>query len=32
MKQNKTPAELALLQKQIDDLRAVRRNLDIELR
>lgn len=32
MKQNKTPAELALLQKQIDDLRAVRRNLDLELR
>ena len=32
MKQNKTPAELALLQKQIDDLRTVRRNLDTELR
>lgn len=32
MKQNKTAAELALLQKQIDDLRAVRRNLDVELR
>jgi hypothetical protein len=32
MKQNKTPAELALLQKQVDDLRIVRRNLDVELR
>lgn len=32
MKQNKTRAELALLQKQIDDLRTVRRNLDTELR
>lgn len=32
MKQNKTPAELALLQKQVDDLRTVRRNLDVELR
>lgn len=32
MKLNKTPAELALLQKQIDDLRVVRRNLDTELR
>jgi len=32
MKLNKTAAELALLQKQIDDLRTVRRNLDLELR
>jgi len=32
MKLNKTRAELALLQKQIDDLRTVRRNLDTELR
>ncbi len=32
MRQNKTPAELALLQKQVDDLRTVRRNLDTELR
>jgi hypothetical protein len=32
MKLSKTQAELQLLQKQVDDLRAVRRNLDLALR